>query len=122
MGKAGLEPINPRRIEGPPRPMQPKSSQKVKRVACVLKRSVERQLKRGKLAERVAYNLRFSLIRLNYKAKMQLYEAKQAKRVVAEPINRFRMVDWRQRLTTVSSVSGKALMNSLSCVGTNTWV
>ena len=78
--------------------------------------------KKKKLAERVAYNLRFSLIRLNYKAKMQLYEAKQAKRVVAEPINRFRMVDWRQRLTTVSSVSGKALMNSLSCVGTNTWV
>ena len=29
--------INPRRIEGPPRPMQPKSSQKVKRVASVLK-------------------------------------------------------------------------------------
>ena len=51
MGKAGLEPINPRRIEGPPRPMQPKSSQKVKRVACVLKRSVERQLKRGKCTD-----------------------------------------------------------------------
>ena len=101
MGKAGLEPINPRRIEGPPRPMQPKSSQKVKRVACVLKRSVERQLKRGKLAERVAYNLRFSLIRLNYKAKMQLYEAKQAKRVVAEPINTPRT----KRLMAVSSVS-----------------
>ena len=43
--------------------------------------------KKKKLAERVAYNLRFSLIRLNYKAKMQLYEAKQAKRVVTEPIN-----------------------------------
>ncbi len=43
--------------------------------------------KKKKLAERVAYNLRFSLIRLNYKAKMQLYEAKQAKRVVIEPIN-----------------------------------
>lgn len=44
--------------------------------------------KKKKLAERVAYNLRFSLIRLNYKAKMQLYEAKQAKRVVTESINR----------------------------------
>ena len=43
--------------------------------------------KKKKLAERVAYNLRFSLIMLNYKAKMQLYEAKQAKRVVTEPIN-----------------------------------
>ena len=43
--------------------------------------------KKKKLAERVAYNLRFSLIRLNYKAKMQLYEAKQAKRVVIELIN-----------------------------------
>ena len=32
--------------------------------------------KKKKIAERVAYNLRFSLIRLNYKAKMQLYEAK----------------------------------------------
>ena len=37
MGKAGLEPINPRRIEGPPRTMQPKSLQKAKRVASVLK-------------------------------------------------------------------------------------
>ena len=44
--------------------------------------------KKKKLAQRVAYNLRFSLIRLNYKAKMQLYEAKQAKRVVTESINR----------------------------------
>ena len=43
--------------------------------------------KKKKLAQRVAYNLRFSWIRLNYKAKMQLYEAKQAKRVVTEPIN-----------------------------------
>lgn len=67
MGKAGLEPINLRRIEGPPKLMQPKSLQK---------------------AKRVAYNLRFSLIRLNYKAKMQLYEAKQAKKVVTESINR----------------------------------
>ena len=30
MGKAGLEPINPRRIEGPPKLMQPKSLQKQK--------------------------------------------------------------------------------------------
>jgi len=35
--------------------------------------------KKKKLAERVAYNLRFSLIRLNYKAKMQLYEANKQK-------------------------------------------
>ena len=44
--------------------------------------------KKKKLAQRVANNLRFSLIRLNYKAKMQLYEAKKAKRVVTESINR----------------------------------
>ena len=37
MGKAGLEAINPRRIEGPSKLMQPKSLQKAKRVASVLK-------------------------------------------------------------------------------------
>ena len=37
MGKAGLESIDPRRIEGPLKLMQPKSLQKAKRVASVLK-------------------------------------------------------------------------------------